>query len=383
MTSEEIKKLIRDIPDFPKPGIMFRDITPLIGNARGFAAVVDQMAEPYLGAVDVVLGIESRGFIVGAPVAYRLGVGLTIARKPGKLPFHFFDQTYDLEYGSASLQIHQDGVVNGARVLIADDLLATGGTADAVHMLTDIAALCLGLLTLWISARPASSGKTYGYLRAEILGALLNGLFLWLLVVFIWIEAVSRLRNPRPVSGLAVMAIAIIGIAVNTFSAWMTAVGSDGKRGMAMRAVFLHVISDLVGSFGVLASGALGYFTGWMRADPAVSILIGGLVLYGSWGLIREGVDILMESVPSHIDLDEMRTDLLAVEGTEEVHDLHVWCLTTRQFALSAHAVVAADADRDRVLADMCHLLQSKFDIHHLTLQLERDNRRAHEPEHY
>ena len=135
MTSEEIKKLIRDIPDFPKPGIMFRDITPLIGNARGFAAVVDQMAEPYLGAVDVVLGIESRGFIVGAPVAYRLGVGLTIARKPGKLPFHFYDQSYDLEYGSASLQIHQDGVVNGARVLIADDLLATGGTAQAAAAL--------------------------------------------------------------------------------------------------------------------------------------------------------------------------------------------------------------------------------------------------------
>ena len=141
MTAEEIKKLIRDIPDFPKPGIMFRDITPLIGNARGFAAVVDQMAEPYLGSVDVVLGIESRGFIVGAPVAYRLGVGLTIARKPGKLPFHFFDQTYDLEYGSASLQIHQDGVVNGARVLIADDLLATGGTASAA---VELVARCGG-----------------------------------------------------------------------------------------------------------------------------------------------------------------------------------------------------------------------------------------------
>src|ERR1700687_3154476 len=129
--------------------------------------------------------------------------------------------------------------------------------SDAVHMLTDIAALCLGLLTLWISSRPASSGKTYGYLRAEILGALLNGLYLWLLVVFIWIEAVARIRHPRAVSGLAVMAIAIIGIAVNAFSAWMTAGGIDGKRGMAMRAVFLHVISDLVGSFGVLASGAL------------------------------------------------------------------------------------------------------------------------------
>ena len=257
--------------------------------------------------------------------------------------------------------------------------------SDAVHMLTDIAALCLGLLTLWISTRPASSAKTYGYLRAEILGALLNGLFLWLLVVFIWIEAAGRLRNPRPVSGLGVMAVAIVGIGVNTFSAWMTSTDTPGgpRRGMAIRAVFVHVISDLVGSVGVLASGALNYFTGWMQADPAVSILIGCLVLYGSWGLVREGVDILMESVPSHIDLDEMRNDLLAVSGTEEVHDLHVWCLTTRQIALSAHAVVAADADRDRVLAEMCHLLQTKFDIHHLTLQLERDNRREHEPEHF
>jgi cobalt-zinc-cadmium efflux system protein len=257
--------------------------------------------------------------------------------------------------------------------------------SDAVHMLTDIAALCLGMLTLWISTRPASSAKTYGYLRAEILGALLNGLFLWVLVVFIWIEAFERLRNPRPVSGLAVMAIAVVGIGVNTFSAWMTSTETHGghKHGMAMRAVFVHVISDLIGSIGVLASGALNYFTGWMQADPAVSILIGGLVLYGSWGLVREGVDILMESVPRHIDLNEMRTDLLAVNGTEEVHDLHVWCLTTRQIALSAHAVVAADADRDRVLAEMCHLLQSKFDIHHLTLQLECNNRREHEPEHF
>ncbi len=257
--------------------------------------------------------------------------------------------------------------------------------SDAVHMLTDIAALCLGLLTLWISTRPASSAKTYGYLRAEILGALLNGLFLWLLVVFIWIEAAGRLRNPRPVSGLGVMAVAIVGIGVNAFSAWMTSTDAPGgpRRGMAIRAVFVHVISDLIGSVGVLASGALTYFTGWMQADPAVSILIGGLVLYGSWGLVREGVDVLMESVPSHIDLDQMRNDLLAVSGTLEVHDLHVWCLTTRQIALSAHAVVAPDADRDRVLAEMCHLLQTKFDIHHLTLQLERDNRREREPEHF
>src|SRR5712671_4567646 len=119
--------------------------------------------------------------------------------------------------------------------------------SDAVHMLTDIAALCLGLLTLWISARPASSGKTYGYLRAEILGALLNGLFLWLLVVFIWFEAFERIRHPRPVAGLTVMAVAIVGIAVNTFSAWITATDARGAHGMAVRSVFVHVISDLIG----------------------------------------------------------------------------------------------------------------------------------------
>jgi adenine phosphoribosyltransferase len=131
MTIEELKQLIRDIPDFPKPGILFRDITPLIGDGHGLAAIVDQIAEPWLGKVDMVLGIESRGFIIGAPVAYRLGVGLTIARKPGKLPFRTVDESYDLEYGSAALQMHEDSLMGKRRILIVDDLLATGGTALA------------------------------------------------------------------------------------------------------------------------------------------------------------------------------------------------------------------------------------------------------------
>ena len=258
--------------------------------------------------------------------------------------------------------------------------------SDAVHMLTDIAAICLSLLTLWISTRPATVGKTFGYLRAEILGALLNGLFLWLLVVFIWIEAVGRLRRPEPVHGLGVMAVALVGIAVNTFSALLTAEQKDaphGGRGMALRAVFVHVLSDLIGSGGVLIAGALIYFTGFVQADPAVSLLIGGLVLYSSWDLVREGVDILMESVPGHIDLDQLRQDLLAVEGTEEVHDLHVWCLTTREVALSAHCVVTGAVDHDQVLSEMSQLLQRKFNIHHMTVQLEGDNRREREPGHF
>ncbi len=257
---------------------------------------------------------------------------------------------------------------------------------DAVHVLTDIAALSLSLLTLWISARPASSAKTFGYLRAEILGALFNGLLLWALVIFVWFEAAERLHDPPAVNSPTMMAVATLGIIVNSFSAWMTrsaGSGQVGRAGMAVRAVFVHVVSDLVGSIGVLVAGALTLFTGWRQADPIVSIVIGCLVVYGSWELVRDGVDILMESVPSHINLDELRDDLLAVRGTEEVHDLHVWCLTSRQLALSAHAVVANAADQDRVLGDMAALLEHKFNIRHMTVQLERDNRKTSEPEHF
>jgi adenine phosphoribosyltransferase len=130
-SAENFKKLIRDIPDFPQPGILFRDITPLLADGHGLAAVVDQIAEPWLGKVDRVLGIESRGFIIGAPVAYRLGVGLSIARKPGKLPFNTVAESYELEYGRAELHMHEDNLAGASRVLVVDDLLATGGTALA------------------------------------------------------------------------------------------------------------------------------------------------------------------------------------------------------------------------------------------------------------
>jgi len=255
---------------------------------------------------------------------------------------------------------------------------------DAVHMFTDIAALCLSLLTLWIAARPATAGKTYGYLRAEILGALFNGLFLWMLVAFIWFEAAGRLRNPPPVRAPVMIAIALVGMIVNSFSAWLTfGAAQGGRAGMAQRAVFLHVLSDLIGCAGVLLAGATTYLTGWHGADPAVSLLIGGLIIYSSWGLIREGVDILMESVPESIDLDQLRSELLAVRGAEEVHDLHVWCLASHQFALSAHAVVSAEADQDAVLAEMAAVIEHKFKIRHITVQLERDNRREREQSHF
>jgi adenine phosphoribosyltransferase len=133
----DLKQLIRDIPDFPKPGIIFRDITPLLADAEAFRAVIDAIAEQYRGCVDMVLGIESRGFIIGAPLAYALGAGLAVVRKPGKLPSLTFAAQYSLEYGHDSLEIHRDAFGHPCRVLIADDLLATGGTARAAVELVE------------------------------------------------------------------------------------------------------------------------------------------------------------------------------------------------------------------------------------------------------
>jgi cobalt-zinc-cadmium efflux system protein len=255
--------------------------------------------------------------------------------------------------------------------------------SDAVHLLTDVAAILLSLFALWVAARPARAGKTYGYLRAEILGALLNGLFLWVIVAFLFFEAVRRLGSPEQINGLPVMVIAALGLMVNSFSAWFThQIGERHEHGMALRAVFVHVLSDLVGSLGVLIAGALIYFTHWHLADPLVSMFIAVLIIYGSWGLIREGVDILMEAVPASIDLDELRSRLLGVAGTQEVHDLHVWCLTARELALSAHAVVGDHVDSDRILSEMSEVLAT-YNIHHMTVQIERDSRRKHEPEHF
>jgi cobalt-zinc-cadmium efflux system protein len=208
------------------------------------------------------------------------------------------------------------------------------------------------------------------------------------LVIFVWIEAAGRLRHPESVKGLTVMAVAVAGILINSFSAWMTSGGAndtDGHShgGMAQRAVFVHVLSDLASSIGVLIAGVIAWLTGWNQADPAVSVLIGVLIIYGSWGLVRESVDILLESGPSHMDLDQVRGGLMDVPGTTEVHDLHVWCLASRQYALSAHAVVTPDADHDRVLADMAEVLGRDFKIHHITVQLECANRKESEPGHF
>ena len=241
--------------------------------------------------------------------------------------------------------------------------------SDAVHMVNDIAALSLSMFAAWIAQRAPGGSKTYGYYRAEILGALVNGVALWFVVVWIAYEAFQRLGAPPEVHGGGMLVVAVLGLGANAASAWLLA--PQKSENLNLRAAFLHVLTDLLGSVGTIAAALIILFTGWQGADTFASLAIALLVLVSSWGLIRESVDILMEAVPKHIDLEQLRRTLEEVAGTERVHDLHVWTLTTGQYALSAHAVVREAGEGERILAQMRDRLHAHFAIDHVTIQLE------------
>jgi cobalt-zinc-cadmium efflux system protein len=255
--------------------------------------------------------------------------------------------------------------------------------SDAAHMLTDVAALALTLFALWIASRRASETKTFGYYRAEILAALVNGVALWVIVIVIVAEAWRRLQAPPPVAGGGMLAIAALGLAVNVGVALRLRRHRHGS--LNLRGAYLHVVSDLLGSVGAVVAGVVILATGWNAADAVASALIALLIVMSSWTLVREAVDVLMEACPAHIDVEALRRSLEDVPGTGEVHDLHVWSLTTGRYALSAHAVVAGDHDHaadDAILAAMADVCARDFHIEHVTIQLEHESRRAAEPAH-
>lgn len=249
--------------------------------------------------------------------------------------------------------------------------------SDAVHMLTDVASLTLGLFALWVAHRPPSANKTFGYHRAEILAALANGVALCLAVVFIVREAIDRLGTEHRVDTTGMLVIAGIGVAVNLLCARLLAPRAGSS--LNVRAAFLHVVADLLGSLGTIVAAVVIVCTGWFAADAVAGIVIAALVLVSAWRLVRESLDILMEAVPSHIDLDRLRGEMEQLAGTCRVHDLHVWTLTTGQYALAAHAVIDASADGDAILEEMRALLARRFAIQHVTIQLEGE--RPCEPE--
>ena len=252
--------------------------------------------------------------------------------------------------------------------------------SDAAHMFTDVAALGLALFALWMGTRPASESKTFGYYRAEILAALLNGVVLWVVVYFILTEAWRRVHAPPVVAGGGMLALALLGLGVNLFVALRLREHRD--RSLNLHGAYLHVLSDFLGSLGAVGAGIVILTTGWTTADAVASALIAGLILFSSWTLVREAVDVLMEAVPAHVDVDALRRALERVPGTDEVHDLHVWSLTTGRYALSAHAVVRNHVDDDAILDTMAALCAREFRIEHVTIQIEHESRRASEPSH-
>lgn len=245
--------------------------------------------------------------------------------------------------------------------------------SDAGHMLTDAAALGLSLLALRIGQRPPSITKTFGYRRLEILAALLNGLALWGIVGVILHEAYRRLLAPEEVRGLGMMAVAAVGLGVNLVA--MRLLHTHKDESLNVRGAFLHVVADSLGSVGALVAGIVVWRTGWNAVDPAVSVGICLLILWSSWGLVRESVHVLLLGVPSHLDYQEIQDELLAHEGVCCLYDLHVWSISSGHDALSAHVVIPdAYPKRRELLREIVDGLRDRFGIDHATLQLEESH---------
>jgi cobalt-zinc-cadmium efflux system protein len=240
--------------------------------------------------------------------------------------------------------------------------------ADAGHMLTDVGALGLSLFVAWFSRQPATPRRTYGYLRWEILAALINGAVLLVLSAWILVEAVQRLRNPQPVVGGLMLTVAVGGLLVNAVSAWL--LHGSASKSLNLRGAYLHVLSDLLGSVAVIIAAVSVLTIGFVQADAIASILVTLMIIRGAWRLVREAVDVLLESTPREIELAEVRAAMAAVPGVSAVHDLHVWALTSGVVALSAHAIVPVVSEHHRVLAEL-HDAVAPFGIRHVTIQIE------------
>ncbi|HEX2219818.1 MAG TPA: cation diffusion facilitator family transporter [Gemmatimonadales bacterium] len=240
--------------------------------------------------------------------------------------------------------------------------------ADAGHMLTDVGALGLSLLTAWIAQRPADDTKTYGYLRWEILAALVNGAALFGIAAWVVVEAIQRIQEPQPIRTGLFLAVAGAGLIVNLAS--LALLHSHREGSLNVRGAYLHVLGDAFGSVGAVAAAAIVALTGWTLADPIVSILLSMLILVGAARLLRDSTDILLESVPRHVSMVEVQRRMLAVPGVEAVHDLHVWTVTSGMTAMSGHAVVP-DLDAHPGVLDEIRREMSLMGIGHVTIQLE------------
>jgi cobalt-zinc-cadmium efflux system protein len=241
--------------------------------------------------------------------------------------------------------------------------------ADAGHMLSDVMSIGLALFAIWLAQRPPTLARSFGYQRAEILVALLNGATLVAIAIWIFVEAYQRFSDPPDVLGGWMLAVAAVGLFVNVLAAAI--LWGRQSDSLNMRAALRHVLADLLGSVGVIAAALIILATGWVYADPLIGVLIGALVLGSSWTILRESVDILLESTPAGVDAREVARRMLAVDGVRDVHDLHIWTITSGFPALSAHVLVSRGEDCHDRRRRLESLLASEFGIVHSTLQVD------------
>jgi cobalt-zinc-cadmium efflux system protein len=245
--------------------------------------------------------------------------------------------------------------------------------ADAGHMLTDVSSLAMALVANWFSSRAATHKRSYGWQRLEIMAAFMNGLALLMISLYIASEAWQRFSAPPPVQGGVMLVVAAGGLLCNVVSAFVLFRASEGN--LNVKAAFFHVLADMFGSVGALVAGFAVLTFGWMIADPIIAVFISLLVLASSWGLIKESGSILLQSTPGHIDPKLLEQDILAVAGVQQVHDLHVWTMTSGYLVLTVHVVVENDADGDDVLHRVNEMFEHNWGIHHTTVQLEWTSR--------
>ncbi len=249
--------------------------------------------------------------------------------------------------------------------------------ADAGHMLSDVAALGMSLLALFWTTRAPTSQRTFGYHRLEILVALINGLVLWAMAGYILYEAFGRFFQPPRISGTPLLVIASLGLLVNLLG--MYVLYPSREENLNLRSAFLHLLADSLGSVAAIGAGLAIYLKGWYWFDPLAGVIVALMIIYGSWQLVWEAADILLESTPRHIDLNQVQLALEKHPAVKLVHDLHIWTIASGIYALSVHVAIDNHEDRDCLTWELEELLRHRFGLEHNTIQLEGPN--FHDPQ--
>lgn len=243
--------------------------------------------------------------------------------------------------------------------------------SDALHMLSDSASLALSLFAMWVAQKPPTKHKTFGYYRFEILAAFINGVTLIIISLYIYVEAYHRFMQPPEVGSITMITIAVIGLLANLVSAWVLTRGQT-EENLNIRSAFLHVLGDILGSAGAIVAGILILTLDWQVADPIISAVIATLVLISGIRVTRESLHVLMEGTPKDIALESLVRRLKEIPGVVEVHELHIWTITSGFHSLSCHIEILPDKDDQKILKQAKHIVQEEFGIYHTTIQIER-----------